>query len=85
VKIALYPNPERNSLVRLEIADNGPGIAPEQLSRIFDPFYTTKERGIGLGLSVVQRIVEDHEGQIQVISEVGRGTRFLVDLPRNGL
>jgi signal transduction histidine kinase len=85
VKIELHPTAERNSSVRLEIADNGPGIAPEQLSRIFDPFYTTKERGIGLGLSVVQRIVEDHEGQIQVISEVGRGTRFLVDLPRNGL
>lgn len=81
VKIALHPALDRNSSVRLEVSDNGPGIAPGELSRIFDPFYTTKEKGIGLGLSVVQRIVDDHGGHIQVVSEVGRGTRFLVDLP----
>ena len=66
----------------LEIDDDGPGIAPEQVPRIFDPFFTTKKRGTGLGLATCQAIVAEHGGTIEVASEVGRGTRFSVKLPR---
>lgn len=67
--------------IQVIVADNGPGISPADLSRIFDPFFSTKESGTGLGLSVVQRIVEDHEGSIHVISQEGYGTTFTLGLP----
>jgi len=82
ITIAVHQESERQSLIRLEVIDDGPGISPAELSRIFDPFYSTKEKGIGLGLSVVQRIVDDHHGQIQVVSELEVGTRVLIDIPR---
>jgi two-component system NtrC family sensor kinase len=67
------------------IADNGDGIPPEKLGRIFEPFYTTKApgRGTGLGLSVCQRIVQQHGGRILVESQPGAGARFTVLLPAN--
>ena len=65
----------------VEVADNGHGIAPEHLPNIFRPFYTTKGDGTGLGLSLAQRIVEDHRGKINVTSTVGQGTIFSVILP----
>lgn len=67
----------------LTISDTGKGIAPELLSRIFDPFFTTKEvgKGTGLGLSISYDIVKKHEGEISVMSEVGRGTTFVVKFP----
>ena len=61
--------------------DNGPGIAPEALSRIFFPFFTTKEKGTGLGLTVVQKIVAQHHGTIEVHSQLNEGTEFIVALP----
>jgi two-component system NtrC family sensor kinase len=69
--------------VAIEIADNGKGIARENLTRIFDPFYTTKApgQGTGLGLSIAYKIVSQHGGQIDVLSEVGVGTTFVVSLP----
>ena len=69
--------------VWVEIADSGKGIAPENLSRIFDPFYTTKPvgQGTGLGLSLSYGIVEKHHGRIEVTSELGKGTTFRVWLP----
>jgi signal transduction histidine kinase len=65
------------------IADTGCGIAPENMNRIFDPFYTTKPvgQGTGLGLSVSHSIVRKHGGRIDVDSEPGKGTRFTVRLP----
>ena len=63
------------------LADNGPGISPEHLSRIFEPFYTTKSRGTGLGLSIVKQIVEYHGGNVAVESEIGAGTEFIITLP----
>jgi signal transduction histidine kinase len=65
----------------ISVSDSGRGIAPEHLPFIFRPFYTTKGNGTGLGLSLARRIVEDHRGSIEVESEIGRGTEFLVTLP----
>jgi C4-dicarboxylate-specific signal transduction histidine kinase len=70
--------------VLLTIEDSGPGIDPELEQRIFDPFFTTKEvgQGTGLGLSIVYGIIKDHEGSISVESQLGRGARFVINLPR---
>lgn len=68
-------------LARVIVTDRGKGIDPTTLNRIFEPFYSTKKRGTGLGLAIVRQIVEQHDGRIAVESEVGRGTRFVVDLP----
>lgn len=65
----------------LEIVDDGPGIAPEVLQKIFQPLFTTKTKGTGLGLSIVASMVERHGATIQVTSEVGRGTRFSISIP----
>ncbi len=61
--------------------DNGTGIAPEDIGHIFDPYYTTKAEGSGIGLMIVQRIIQDHGGRIDVHSEPGMGTTFTVFLP----
>ena len=73
-------DPEARS-VRLVVRDTGTGIAPEVLLKIFDPFFTTKPDGTGLGLSVSHGIVHDHQGSVDVESEVGKGTTFTVTLP----
>jgi len=65
----------------VEVSDNGRGIRPEELPNIFRPFYTTKGDGTGLGLSLARRIVEDHQGRIDVTSAVGAGSTFRVVLP----
>ena len=65
----------------VEVADNGRGIAADHLPNIFRPFYTTKGDGTGLGLSLARRIVEDHQGRIDVTSALGKGTTFAVVLP----
>jgi signal transduction histidine kinase len=67
--------------VHLVVADTGPGMTAEQAGRVFDDFYTTKERGTGLGLSIVRRLVTDMGGVITVDTEPGRGARFRIDLP----
>jgi two-component system, sporulation sensor kinase E len=67
--------------LRVIIRDTGQGIPPERLSRIFDPFYTTKEKGLGLGMAITHRIIEDHKGTIDVQSQVGLGTTFTIHLP----
>ena len=63
------------------MVDHGPGIAPENIARIFDPFYTTKPRGTGLGLALVHRIIEEHGGHVRVESQLGHGATFIVWLP----
>jgi signal transduction histidine kinase len=67
--------------VHLEVRDSGMGIAEQHLDKIFTPFYSTKSKGFGLGLAVTQRIIEDHRGFIEVKSEEGKGTTFLISLP----
>jgi len=65
----------------VEIADRGAGIPPEIQGKLFNPFFTTKHRGTGLGLPISQRIVEEHGGAIEVQSQMGQGTVFRVLLP----
>ena len=67
--------------VTVSFIDSGAGIAPEQIGRLFEPYFTTKEGGTGLGLMIVQRIVREHGGTIEVESHQGRGTTFRVRLP----
>jgi two-component system NtrC family sensor kinase len=80
-----YPLPDSGK-IGLEISDTGCGIPAENLSKIFDPFFTTKEvgKGIGLGLSTVYGIVQEHRGTIEVTSRVGQGTTFIIRLPVDG-
>ncbi|MDZ7318423.1 MAG: ATP-binding protein [candidate division KSB1 bacterium] len=66
--------------IRIEIQDHGCGMDGELLSKIFEPYFTTKTRGMGLGLSIVKRIVEDHQGEIQIDSKPGQGTRVVIYL-----
>lgn len=68
---------------RIEISDTGVGLTSEERGRLFTPYYTTKQHGTGLGLAVVQSVVSDHQGSISVTGETGRGTTFIIDLPRN--
>jgi signal transduction histidine kinase len=72
---------ESHDSVWVSVADTGGGIPEEQISRIFEPFYTTKKKGTGLGLMIVQRIIRAHEGRIELESNVGRGTIFRLWLP----
>lgn len=69
--------------VRIEVADNGRGMAPEVQAHIFDPFFTTKPRGVGtgLGLKIVRKILKRHDGRIGVDSEPGKGSTFWIELP----
>jgi two-component system sensor histidine kinase HydH len=73
----------RNGAVRLEVADTGQGLTPEECERLFTPYYTSKTHGTGLGLAIVQSVVSDHGGSISVESEPGRGATFRIDLPVN--
>jgi len=69
--------------IQIELADNGRGIPAEHLEDIFTPFYTTKDKGSGLGLSISHQIVQDHRGYIDVESELNKGTSFFINLPLN--
>ena len=71
----------KKEYIKVEIADNGCGIDKKFLNKIFDPFFTTKSNGTGLGLSIVERIIQEHNGFIEVNSQVGEGTVFYVYLP----
>lgn len=71
----------RGSTAVLEVSDNGAGIPPDDLERIFEIFYSTRKGGTGLGLAIVDRIARNHGGRVEVETEVGRGTRISVVLP----
>jgi len=73
---------EHEGHVRIEITDTGKGLTPEECSRLFTPYYTTKQLGTGLGLAIVQSVVSDHHGTIAVSSDEGRGTTFRIELPQ---
>jgi signal transduction histidine kinase len=72
----------RDNRVQIRVTDTGCGIAPDRLAAIFEDFVTTKRRGLGLGLAISRKIVEQLGGQITVASEVGKGTTFVLDFPR---
>jgi signal transduction histidine kinase len=67
--------------LELTIADNGPGVAPDILPRVFEPLYSTKSFGTGLGLPAVKQIIEQHGGEVRFDSALGKGTRVAIRLP----
>jgi nitrogen-specific signal transduction histidine kinase len=79
--VAASQNGDSQEALRITIRDTGEGIRSEDLPHVFDPFFTTKDYGTGLGLSVVHVIVQEHSGQIEVDSELGKGTAFHILLP----
>jgi len=68
-------------IVVIEVADNGPGIEPSNLQKLFQPYFSTKGRGTGLGLAIVQRIIADHKGRIHAAQNQPRGAKFIIELP----
>ncbi|HEY0377571.1 MAG TPA: ATP-binding protein [Pyrinomonadaceae bacterium] len=81
-KLVINISPEdggRNA--RVEVTDTGRGIAPEDISKVFEPYFSTKETGTGLGLAIVKKAVDDHGGTISVRSKPGEGTSFVITLP----
>ncbi len=72
---------DRKAIARVHVIDTGPGITPEVLPKVFNPYFTTKAGGSGLGLPTARRLVEAHGGRLDVHSEVGRGTDFCVVIP----
>jgi nitrogen fixation/metabolism regulation signal transduction histidine kinase len=71
------------STVRIEVVDSGVGLTPEECQRLFTPYYTSKQYGTGLGLAIVQSVVSDHHGKIWVNSTPGKGTTFVMELPKH--
>jgi signal transduction histidine kinase len=66
---------------RIDVVDNGRGIEADDISKIFEPYFSTKETGTGLGLAIVKKAIEDHQGTITVKSKAGEGTTFTITLP----
>ena len=75
----------RDHLIEISVRDDGPGIAPDKVERIFEAYYTTKERGTGLGLAIVKHNVELYGGQVRVESELGKGAKFTLTFPAKTL
>ncbi|CAN5619151.1 MAG: HAMP domain-containing protein [Pyrinomonadaceae bacterium] len=80
VRIAIRPD-QSGDLAVIEVSDTGRGIAPEDIAKVFEPYYSTKETGTGLGLAIVRKAVDDHGGTISVTSKQGSGTTFTITLP----
>jgi len=73
---------EQDGSVRIDVTDTGKGLTPEECSRLFTPYYTTKQQGTGLGLAIIQSVISDHHGTISVSSDEERGTTFRIELPQ---
>ena len=73
----------QGATIRIEITDSGVGLTPEECKRLFTPYYTSKQYGTGLGLAIVQSVVSDHRGKIWVDSTPGKGTTFVMELPKH--
>jgi len=73
---------QTDEMIRLEIADTGPGIDEEQVKKIFEPFYTTKAHGLGLGMPYAKKIIDQHGGTISLSSRLGEGTTIRIEIPR---
>jgi two-component system sensor histidine kinase PilS (NtrC family) len=83
-RVTVRTGRDEDGRARLEVEDDGAGIPEQDLPRLFTPFFTTKERGSGLGLATVQRVVDAHHGTIVAGSGSGGGARFVVRLPPEG-
>jgi signal transduction histidine kinase len=84
IEAGASPGSAGNPIVSIAFSDTGCGIAPPDLERIFEPYFSTREAGVGLGLAITQRIVQDHGGEIRVDSVPGTGTTFRIELPVRG-
>jgi len=80
-KLCINCGKEKSS-IKIEIEDNGEGIKKDYLPRVFDPFFSTRSKGMGIGLTIAQRIIEEHKGKIDLESEEGKGTKVIICLPR---
>lgn len=80
VTVRSYVTSDRKN-VAIDVADTGCGIPPENMSKIFEPFFSTKPKGTGLGLAVTYGIVQKHGGKIYALSEPNQGTRFIIEFP----
>lgn len=78
IVLRMMRNGER---IRLTIADDGIGMNPDEARRIFEPYFTTKPKGTGLGLMIVDRIIREHNGSVNAVSEIGEGTQITIELP----
>ena len=81
VRIVVKPCSDANGCWELRVEDEGSGISPELMEKIFLPFFTTKRDGNGIGLGLVKAIIQQHGGELRVDSEAGRGSRFTARLP----
>ena len=70
-----------NDSIAIRIEDSGPGIPPEKIDRIFEAYFTTRDKGTGLGLAIVKHNIEMYGGKVQVESALGMGTRFTIEFP----
>lgn len=86
IMLKQFPDTIKQNYCKIEIIDTGHGMDQSTIERIFEPFYTTKEvgKGTGLGLSIVHSIIKEHQGEITVSSQLGRGTTFTILLPEEG-
>ena len=80
-KIIVRTDKTQHGMARIDIEDTGPGIPPEVVEKLFTPFFTTKARGTGLGLAVVKKVIERHNGKVEISTQVGKGTCFKLYLP----
>ncbi|MGE0615542.1 MAG: ATP-binding protein, partial [Bacteriovoracia bacterium] len=80
IRIQTHYN-EALQMAVVSVEDNGPGMEEDVRSRVFEPYFSTKQDGTGLGLAIAKRIVNDHDGFIRVESTPGKGTRFWIELP----
>jgi signal transduction histidine kinase len=80
--VSVQPSSEGRGGVEITFQDTGPGIPAEIREQIFNPFFTTKKSGVGLGLAIVSKIIDDHRGWLRVSSEPGNGASFQVYLPK---
>ncbi|MBI5844319.1 MAG: histidine kinase [Deltaproteobacteria bacterium] len=81
IRESVENTPEGGGFVSVEYSDNGPGISPELAEKIFEPFFSTKEEGSGLGLSIAKRVMDEHGGSIRILSTAGSGATFVLKVP----